>query len=53
MSIMYELEFDLDGFLDSMRDERPARRKIEDHMERRRLRDELMSYEHDDSREAE
>jgi hypothetical protein len=42
MNIAYDVEFDLDRFLESMEDpERPAWRKIEDHMERRRLREEL------------
>lgn len=41
MNILYELEFDLDGFLDSMEQQKSARRRIEEHMEMRRLRDEL------------
>lgn len=41
MSILYELEFDLDGFIESMEKEYPARRKIEEHLEKRRLHDEL------------
>ena len=45
MSILYELEFDLDGFIESMEKQYPARRRIEEHMEKRRLRDELASYE--------
>jgi hypothetical protein len=45
MSILYELEFDLDGFIESMETKHPARRKIEQHIEKRRLRDELASYE--------
>ena len=45
MSILYELEFDLDGFIESMERQYPARRRIEDHMEKRRLRDELASYD--------
>lgn len=46
MNIAYDVEFDLDGFLQSMDDpERPAWRRIEDHMERRRLREELSTYD--------
>ncbi len=41
MNILYELEFDLDGFLDSMEEQKSARRRIEEHMEMRRLRSEL------------
>lgn len=44
-SILYELEFDLDGFIESMEKQYPARRRIEEHMEKRRLRDELASYD--------
>nr|MBO2515626.1 hypothetical protein [Gammaproteobacteria bacterium] len=46
MNIAYDVEFDLDSFLQSMDDpERPAWRRIEDHMERRRLREELSAYD--------
>ena len=46
MNIAYDVEFDLDGFLQSMDDpERPAWRRIKDHMERRRLREELSAYD--------
>jgi hypothetical protein len=49
MNIAYDVEFDLDRFLESMDDpDRPAWRRIEDHMEKRRLREELSPY---DSRE--
>ena len=41
MNILYELEFDLDGFIDSMEQQKSARRRIEEHMEMRRLRNEL------------
>ncbi|HEX6998174.1 MAG TPA: hypothetical protein VF322_08510 [Gammaproteobacteria bacterium] len=41
MNILYELEFDLDGFIESMEQQKSARRRIEEHMEMRRLRDEL------------
>ncbi len=44
-NILYELEFDLDGFIESMEKQYPARRRIEEHMEKRRLRDELASYD--------
>lgn len=44
-NILYELEFDLDGFIESMEKQYPARRRIEEHLERRRLRDELASYD--------
>jgi hypothetical protein len=43
---MYELEFDLDGFLDSMNQPKTARQRIEEHMEIRKLRAEL-SEEHE------
>jgi len=46
MNIAYDVEFDLDAFLESMDDpERPAWRRIEDHMEWRRLREELSAYD--------
>lgn len=46
MNIAYDVEFDLDGFLESMDDpERPAWRRIEDHLEKRRLREELSPYD--------
>lgn len=46
MNIAYDVEFDLDAFLESMDDpERPAWRRIEDHMERRRLREELSPFD--------
>jgi hypothetical protein len=48
MNILYELEFDLDGFIESMEQHYPARRRIEAHMENRRLRAELASFEDDD-----
>jgi hypothetical protein len=45
MNIAYDVEFDLDAFLESMDDQdRPAWRRIEDHMEKRRLRDELAAF---------
>jgi hypothetical protein len=44
-NILYELEFDLDGFIETMEKQYPARRRIEQHMEKRRLRDELASYD--------
>ena len=51
MSILYELEFDLDGFIESMEKRHPARRQIEEHLERRRLREELSPYgDRDDER---
>ncbi len=46
MNIAYDVEFDLDALLESMDDpERPAWRRIEDHIERRRLRDELSMFD--------
>ena len=48
MSILYELEFDLDGFIESMEKQYPARRRIEDHFEKRRLREELSPYAYGD-----
>ena len=46
MNIAYDVEFDLDALLESMDDpERPAWRRIEDHIERRRLRDELAPFD--------
>ncbi len=51
MSILYELEFDLDGFIESMEKPHPARRRIEDHFEKRRLREELSPYSFDDEDE--
>jgi hypothetical protein len=49
MTILYELEFDLDGFIESMEKQYPARRRIEEHLEKRRLREELSpSYGFDD-----
>ena len=53
MSILYELEFDLDGFIESMEKDYPARRRIEAHMEKRRLKAELASFEDDDENERE
>ena len=47
MSILYELEFDLDGFIETMEKEYPPRRRIEAHMEKRRLQAELASFEDD------
>jgi hypothetical protein len=51
MNILYELEFDLDGFIESMEKQYPARRRIEAHMENRRLRAELASFEDEDDEE--
>jgi hypothetical protein len=51
MSILYELEFDLDGFIESMEKQYPARRRIEQHMEKRRLREELSPYGDDEDDE--
>lgn len=48
MNILYELEFDLNGFIESMEKEYPARRRIEVHLEKRRLQAELASFEEDD-----
>jgi hypothetical protein len=47
MNIAYEVEFDLDAFLQSMDDDpdRPAWRRIEDHMERRKLMEQLSTYD--------
>lgn len=46
MNIAYDVEFDLDSFLESMDDpERPAWRRIEDLKEKRRLREELSAYD--------
>lgn len=46
MNIAYDVEFDLEGFLQSMEDpERPAWRRIEDLMDQRRLREELSAYD--------
>ena len=46
MNIAYDVEFDLDRFLETMEDpDRPAWRRVEDLMERRRLREELSPYD--------
>ena len=45
MGIAYELEFDLDAFIECMEKQYPARRRIEDHIEKRRLREELSLYD--------
>lgn len=36
MSILYELEFDLDGFIEAMEKQDPARRHIEAHRDSKR-----------------
>ena len=51
MSILYELEFDLDGFIESMEKQYPARRRVEDHIEKRRLREELSPYTYEEEDE--
>ena len=51
MNIAYDVEFDLDAFLQSMDDpDRPAWRRIEDHMERRRLREQAHAQSKRDHR---
>lgn len=52
MRMWYELDFDLDAFLDSMESEAkadaPAWRKVEQHEDKRRLMRELAWYPEDD-----
>lgn len=45
MSILYELEFDLDGFIEAMERQYPARKRIEDHREMRRPSEDRASFD--------
>jgi hypothetical protein len=56
MRMWYELDFDLDSFLDSMEEEKertPAWKRVEQHEDKRRLMKELAWYPEDDMQDSE